>query len=149
MGEGLKRAFAAARATQSKYRNKPIVVAGIRFASQAEAKRHLELRLLERAGTIKALQRQPRFPLVVSGKTICTYVGDFYYREGDKECVEDVKGFETALFKIKAKLFHALHPTIELRVLHSGTSSLPTRRALNTAIRRRQRSGSPNTSTGG
>lgn len=117
----------------SKYRNVPVVVAGIRFASQAEAKRHAELLLLERAGQITALQRQPRYALVVNGKTICTYVGDFYYREllpanmpndvrwglsaGPMEVVEEVKGCETPTWKIKRKLFEALHPTIELRII--------------------------------
>lgn len=124
----------------NKYRNKPVVVGGIRFASQAEAKRHLELRLLERAKKITGLQRQPRFPLVVNGKTVCTYVGDFYYREGGHEVCEDVKGVATAVFKIKAKLFAIIHPLIELRVLTSGVRSLPTPRELNTAIAKRQRS---------
>lgn len=107
----------------NKYRNKPIVVDGIRFASKAEAARDAELQLLQRAGKISRITRQPRFPLVVGGVKICTYVGDWQYYEildGPKnavqEVVEDRKGVLTAAFKIKWALAKALHPEIEWRL---------------------------------
>lgn len=107
----------------NKYKNKPTVVDGIRFASKAEARRWGELRLLERAKKISGLRRQPSFALVVAGQKIALYVGDFSYFEpsprlGDVIPVcEDVKGMETRVFKLKAKLFRALYPDWDLRVV--------------------------------
>lgn len=107
----------------SKYRNKPQVVDGVRFASKAEAKRDAELLLLERAGKIRGLKRQPRFPLKVKDALICTYVGDWEYWEKDPRpnyptthVVEDRKGVLTPAFKIKWALAKALHPEIEWRL---------------------------------
>jgi hypothetical protein len=107
---------------RSKYRNVPTVVDGVRFASKAEAKCDAELQLLERAGEIRNLRRQPRFPLVVKGTTVCTYVGDWEYVEKGKpdypstHVVEDRKGALTPAFKIKWALAKALHPEIEWRL---------------------------------
>jgi hypothetical protein len=134
----------------NKYRNKPTVVDGIRFASQAEAKRYAELQILQRAKRIMGLTCHPRFPLMVNGHLIATYVGDFGYREllprdmsADvrwglsallMDIVEDVKGCETELFKLKAKLFEVLYPEIELRVIYSGRGSSKRSVALRRAI---------------
>ena len=112
-----------------KYRNTPVVIDGVRFASKAEAKRDAELCLLERADTIQDLERQPRFPLVVNGVKICTYIGDWSYMEfvrekaingrprfSMKRVVEDRKGVQTPAFKIEWALAKALHPEIEWRL---------------------------------
>lgn len=95
--------------TRPKYGNRRTIVDGINFASAKEARRYGELKLLERAGEITALQLQPRFPLLVAGKKICTYVGDFQYLERNASVVvEDAKGFKTPEYKLKAKLFEAV-----------------------------------------
>lgn len=93
----------------SKYRNQPVEIDGIRFDSKAEARRYQELILLERAGEIKDLVLQPRFPIAVKGKLVCTYVGDFQYwdRSADRLVCEDVKGMRTAVYKLKKKLLQA------------------------------------------
>ena len=99
----------------TKYGAVPTEIDGIRFASKAEAKRYADLRLLERAGEIENLELQPRFPLHVNGKLVCTYVADFQYwdKAKSKSIVEDVKGVETPVFKLKRKLFQAvLHRNI-------------------------------------
>ena len=103
---------------QSKYRNKPVTVEGLRFDSKAETKRWAELNLLYRAGKIDGLLRQQRYVLAIEGVKICTWVADFVYRENGKWCAEDVKSPATAknrAYRIKAKLFQALYPDIELR----------------------------------
>lgn len=120
----------------SKYRNVPTVVDGVRFASKAEAARDAELQLLAKAGRIGGIKRQPRFPLLVNGTKICTYVGDWEYWElpdgahgaqrpqappEDRHAighrvVEDRKGALTPAFKIKWALAKALHPEIEWRL---------------------------------
>ena len=95
-----------------KYRNTPVTVDGIRFDSKAEAKRWHELKLLERAGEIKNLIRQPRYRLTAHGCHICDYVSDAQYEDtatGDT-ITEDVKSPATArdpVFRLKAKLFYA------------------------------------------
>lgn len=98
-----------------KYRNKPVKIDGITFASQREGKRYGELRLLERAGQIAGLELQPRYRLEVAGHKICTYVGDFEYRENGKKVCEDAKGMRTQAYIIKRKLFMAICPDIEHR----------------------------------
>ncbi len=95
----------------SKYRAKRTEVDGIFFASKKEARRYIELKCLEKAGHIKDMKLQPKFPIEVRGKKICTYVADFtYFHCGIKEkVVEDVKGFITPVYKLKRKLMKAVH----------------------------------------
>ena len=94
----------------SKYRAQATWVDNIRFASKREAARYQELRLMEKAGLIRELDIQPRFPIKLNGVMICMYVGDFRYLNDKGEIViEDVKGIRTASYKIKAKLMLALY----------------------------------------
>lgn len=98
---------------QSKYRAKPAIVNGIRFHSQREAARYLDLRLLEKAGEIKELELQPKFPIYVCRRQngelhkAFDYVADFKYREGPRGVlvIEDVKGMKTPLYRLKKKAF--------------------------------------------
>ena len=99
----------------SKYHAVRTEVEGITFASRAEAARYSDLRLLERSGIITQLVCQPKFPLIVNGAKICTYIADFSYLDQQAKLrIEDVKGVRTPLFSLKAKLFHALYK--ELRI---------------------------------
>jgi hypothetical protein len=99
----------------NKYGNRKTVVDGITFASKAEARRYLELMMLQRGGAISQLELQPRFPMVVNGVKVCTYVADFSYSEnglGTVITVEDVKSEATCklpVFRIKKKLMLALY----------------------------------------
>ena len=88
---------------------------GIVFHSEREMKRYWELKLLVRAGTIVDLELQPRFPLIVNGAKICTYVADFRYKDlSGRTVIEDVKGMRTPEYVIKSKLFHALNPSLRI-----------------------------------
>lgn len=110
-------AFAAGRIISfgttgnQKYRAKPTVVDGIRFASKKEARRWTQLQLLERTGTIRDIKRQVTFRLDVNGQFICRYITDFVYEErhGDewRQVVEDVKGYATKEYRLKKKLMKA------------------------------------------
>ena len=95
----------------SKFSNVFTVVDGIKFHSKAEARRYQQLRLLERARAIEDLVMQPRFPIVIGGVKICTYVGDFSYtdRTTGERITEDVKGAKTALYRVKKLLMRAVH----------------------------------------
>lgn len=108
-----------------KYNARAVTVDGHRFASQAEARRYAELRLLERAGEIRDLRLQPAYVLQAgfrhprTGRKIrpVLYVGDFRYVENGQVVVEDVKGHETAVWRLKQKWFWNRFPEIELRVV--------------------------------
>ena len=108
----------------SKYGNRRVQVDGFMFDSEAEAARYGELNLLCEAGKIERLRVHPRF-LLQKGFTTkaglkvrsLTYVADFAYTEKGLEIVEDVKGYETAVFQIKVKLFRKRYPDIELRIV--------------------------------
>ena len=95
----------------SKYRNVKTVVDGITFDSKAEAKRYGELRLMLDAGEIEDLTMQPRYQLDVNGVKVCSYVGDFLYRDvaRDRWILEDVKGVKTPAYRLKRKLMIAVH----------------------------------------
>jgi len=96
---------------RSKYRNKPVVIDGRRYASEREAAYCENLILLEKAGKIGGLEFQKRFPLLgPKGAVICTYVADacFWDHEQDRFRVIDVKGYETKEFKLKRKMMRAL-----------------------------------------
>ena len=111
----------------TKYRNVPTVIDGVRFSSKKEANRDAELQLLQRAGHIRQLERQPRWPCVINRQKICTYVGDWQYQEPTgisstkrlpvwRTIVEDSKGVQTPAFKLKWKIVKALFPEIEWRL---------------------------------
>lgn len=101
-----------------KYRNKRVTVDGVTFDSVGEAARWAELKLLERAGHIRNLERQVRVPLVVNGVKVCAVVVDFAYFEGERRVWEDHKSAYTRklpVWRIKAKLIAALYPNVEIR----------------------------------
>ena len=91
---------------QSKYHNKKVIVDGMKFDSQKEYSRWCELQLLERSGKIKELHRQVKFELIPKqdGERSCSYIADFVYRENGMLIVEDAKGKNTEVYKIKKKL---------------------------------------------
>lgn len=107
----------------SKYKNKKVQIDMYVFDSIAESRRYKELALLEKAGEIENLQLQPKFLLQESfkknGKTYrkIEYIADFMYEEKGKVIVEDVKGKETEVFKLKHKLFEYEYPGLELRII--------------------------------
>jgi hypothetical protein len=106
----------------SKYRAKPTVVDGIRFASMKEAKRYGELKLLEKAGEILDLDLQPSFTLSVwrpdhsDIRNVGVYRADFQYYDVRKKALitEDVKGMKTPMYRWKKKHVEAQYG-IEIR----------------------------------
>ena len=99
----------------SKMRNIPTPVDGILFASKWEAHRWTELRLEEKAGFIRKLERQRPFAIVIDDIHVCNYVADFVYERLERFCtgeswqrvVEDAKGFRTEMYRLKKKLMRA------------------------------------------
>lgn len=90
-----------------KYRNKPVVYEGRRFASGLEKNRYVALKLIEAAGEITDLRWQTKWDLRVNGFHVGYYVSDFDYLENGRRVVEDTKGFPTPVYKLKKKMLKA------------------------------------------
>ena len=107
----------------NKYRNKKIVIDNIKFDSQLEANRYTELKLLQRAKVISNLRLQVPYVLQEgfkkNGKSYqaIKYIADFVYEENGRTVVEDTKGVQTDVFKIKHKLFEKKYPELELKIV--------------------------------
>lgn len=87
---------------------------GEKFDSKKEARRYVELRLMERAGEIRNLRRQVKYPFVLNTVKVATYIADYVYEDRwGNEIVEDVKGMKKGAayqtFKIKQRLMLALY----------------------------------------
>lgn len=106
----------------NKYHAKKTIVDGITFDSKAEAKRYMELRLLEKQGKIRCLRLQVPYVLIEKSKygREIKYIADFVYDEVNssgertkdgiifsyerKTIVEDCKGFKTDVYRLKKRL---------------------------------------------
>ena len=109
---------------ENKYHNQKTVVDGIKFDSKLEATRYCQLKILQRAGEIKALQIQVPYVLIPgyikNGKKVrpLKYLADFTYYDCKKEklIIEDVKSTTTKTkeYKIKKKLFEWRFPDLEI-----------------------------------
>ena len=94
----------------SKYSNiKTVTADGIKHDSRKEARRWVELTLLQRAGEISDLKRQVKYELIPKqeGERAVTYIADFVYtdKKTGTTIVEDCKGFKTDVYRLKKKLF--------------------------------------------
>jgi hypothetical protein len=82
---------------------------GIKHDSRKEARRWVELTLLQRAGEISDLKRQVKYELIPKqeGERSVTYIADFVYIDNKtgNTVIEDCKGFKTDVYKLKKKLF--------------------------------------------
>ena len=101
-------------------------------ASKFEAGVAQQLELRKKAHDIKDFKEQVRIPLNVNGYHITDYYIDFVitHNDGTTEYLE-AKGFSTAVWKLKYKLFDALYgdkPDVKLTVEYQGKSWKPQRR---------------------
>ena len=108
----------------NKYNAKRQTIDGYTFDSQKEARRYGELCLLVKAGEITDLTVHPKFVLQEGfidrdGKKIrpITYSADFKYWDKLVWVVEDVKGVQTQLFKVKWKWIKKLCPHFDFRIV--------------------------------
>jgi len=116
-GRRVKEASAALAEQPAKYRNRKTTLDGMTFDSAKEARRWQELKLLEAAGEIRRLRRQPRYSLFAlphapgASAIVGHFTPDFGYVTRDGLAViEDVKSpitrKETA-YRLRKKLFEA------------------------------------------
>lgn len=100
-----------AKPKKAKYRNTPVFIDGIRFASKREGAYYAELKIREKAGEVSAVELQTPFALIgPDGLLISTYKADFCFWDAtqDRFRVIDVKGVETKEFRIKKRLMKSL-----------------------------------------
>lgn len=110
---------------------------GHRHPSKAEAMHCWTLQCQINQGTIRDLQYEKPYDLIVYGKKVGCYIPDFtfirptcrmtplsaqsFVAEMDWEnyvtCVDEVKGFKTRDWINKSKLFVVLYPKIQYRVV--------------------------------
>ncbi|KKD53922.1 MULTISPECIES: DUF1064 domain-containing protein [Paenibacillus] len=104
-------------------------VTGIRFDSKMEGEYYQELLLLKQLGKIKDFVCQPKYILQESPKV--TYIADFLVTDLDgSQRVIDIKGVETATFRVKMKLFQVKYPTLPIEILVKRRGKfIPTRQA--------------------
>tara|TARA_Y100000816_G_scaffold203866_1_gene150253 strand:- start:139 stop:474 length:336 start_codon:yes stop_codon:yes gene_type:complete len=100
----------------NKYKAIKTKIDNITFDSKKEARRYTELKQMQKIGVIKELQCQPRIPLVVNGKQIGHYVGDFKYLDKltNTYILEDVKteATKTPIYRLKKKILETYKPPI-------------------------------------
>jgi hypothetical protein len=104
---------------RSKYNAKPTIYNGARYASKRESEVAAMLDTMKKArgkDRVDSWVGQPRFPLLVNGVKVCTYVADFMVVYADNRTeIWDVKGVLTPVFKLKMKLYEALgNPKVRL-----------------------------------
>ena len=114
----LKKIQGGCRMRNSKYGNRKTMVHGIAFDSRREARRYVELSLLQRAGEIRDLKLQEKFELIPAvkdetGKVVeraAYYIADFVYTDKNgQQVVEDAKGARTREYILKRKLMRWRH----------------------------------------
>lgn len=102
---------------RNKFGNVKTTRNGRKFDSIRESEVARDYETLKRAGTIRTIHYQPRIELLPRPNRI-VYVADFLitWADGRREYI-DVKGVETAVFKIKAKLFRHFYPNETLTIV--------------------------------
>ena len=125
-------------AVRNKFGNKETPVGDKVFASKLEARRYSELLVLERAGAISGLKVQERIclqpPFIArDGSKILPiwYVADFVYTEGRRRVtvVEETKGFQTEVSKIKMKMLKHVYPHYDVRMVYAKPKAKAKRKA--------------------
>ena len=95
---------------KNKYNASKTEYNGHLYDSKREARHAQELDLLIKAGEVQKWERQFKIEIEVEGNHICSYFIDFKVWKPDRIEYHEVKGKETALWKMKWKLVHSLYP---------------------------------------
>ena len=101
-----------------KYGNHVVRYDGYKFDSDQEFERYVYLKNQQIRGKISNLTVHPEYPLLstfsVGGKKFreIKYIADFEYIKDGFTVIEDVKGVETDVFKLKYKMFAAKYGKI-------------------------------------
>lgn len=110
---------------RNKYHNEITHYDGLRFDSKSEAKRYMQLKVMEREGLISDLKTQVVFELIPEQQIgdkkerAVKYFADFTYIKNGQLVIEDVKSgpTKTKEFIIKRKLMMFIHRAIVREIL--------------------------------
>lgn len=102
----------------NKFSNHRTEYNGIYYDSIKEADYAMELDLRVKTKDLKEWKRQVPIDMYVNGEKICTYRIDFVEIDHHgNETWTEIKGFETAEWRLKWKLFSALYPERDKQVI--------------------------------
>ena len=101
----------------NKYRNVKTEISGIKFDSQKEASRFIELKTLEKRGVIEGLKLQVPFVICkkvegIKGSRDRKYIADFVYSINGVNYIEDVKSAITRknpVYTLKKQLVQSIY----------------------------------------
>ena len=104
------------RSEHSKYNNIRVKTNDYNFDSKVEYERYLILKELEKNGEISNLRYHNKNDIIILlDDPIIKYEPDFCYDDKNgKHIVEDIKGFETEVFKLKKKMIISKIKKLEL-----------------------------------
>jgi hypothetical protein len=99
------------------------------FHSKGEANRFNELKIMEKAGEIKNIRTQVKYVLLdkipprwnnLKGQREISYMADFVYNDckTNRDIVEDYKGYQTDVYKLKKKMLLARYPDMDFREVY-------------------------------
>jgi len=92
---------------------------GVVYDSKAEALYAFKLDGMRASGEILGWERQIRIPLIVNEVKVCMFVVDFVVQGQSAFEYHEIKGWETPEYKLKLKLFKALFPNADYRVVRA------------------------------
>jgi len=113
----------------TKFHSRKTTIDGIHFASKLEAERYIQLKMMLKTDPpmISDLKLQPEFQIFrgyvdpETGQKVKSryYVADFQYVDNveHKVIVEDTKGVETDVFRLKWDFVRSEYPQFEFRKL--------------------------------
>ena len=112
---------------RGKYNAHKVTENGYTFDSGAEARRYRELKLMQGANQISCLVVHPMYALLpafthIGGKERpVDYIADFRYWDEaiGAYIVEDVKGVQTDIFKLKRKILLWRYPNMIFRIVEA------------------------------
>lgn len=106
------------RGARIKGYNSQVCLQDHKHDSRAEASYCNKLAIMLKDGEIKSYKSQVTYDLKVNGKKICGHRPDFEveHLDGSLE-IHEVKGFATAVWVLKHKLFEACYPDIPYKVI--------------------------------
>ena len=116
---------------RNKYNARKVKRFGMVFDSALEADRYIFLRAAQDAGEISELRTQQSYEVLPAfrdrdGKKnrAIKYIVDFEYILDGQVVIEDVKGYQTEVNKIKVKLFKREYQDFVFRLVRSATERI-------------------------
>ena len=108
----------------TKHNNTPkICKLGHNHKSTGEAGHCDRAELRRIGGEFKSFKVEVRYDLEVRGVKVCTHAPDFTMFPTDNPLnfwVEEWKGHETAMWRLKKKMFNAMYPKVEYLVFYQS-----------------------------